>query len=222
MGAKNIAAFGIYGSREAVDEAVGALQAAGFRSADIAVLLPENDGTKDLAHEKHTKAPEGTAAGAAIGGALGGILAGLIGASVIAIPGLGPLAAAGPVIAVLAGVGSGGVLGGIIGALVGLGTPEYEAKRYAGRIKWGGLLLSVHCDNSDWARRAHQVLERTGGEEIGASREAPGDYAVSDRPGQRARRPLLEELPAPNAIKSARRPAPEEPSTQTAIKTLDT
>jgi Protein of unknown function (DUF3341) len=188
MAGKNIAVFAIFRSREAVEEAVGALQAAGFRSTDISVLFPENEGTKDLAHEKHTKAPEGAAAGTVTGGAIGGILGGLIGVGMIAIPGLGPLVAAGPIIAALTGVGSGGVVGGVIGALVGLGIPEYEAKRYEGRIKLGGLLLSVHCDNSDWVKRARQVLEHSGGEEISSVGEAPADFAISDKPMQRVRR----------------------------------
>jgi hypothetical protein len=185
---KNIAVFAIYGTRGAVEEAVTSLEAAGFRSTDISVLAPENEGTKDLAHEKHTKAPEGTAAGTITGGAIGGILGGLIGVGLIAIPGLGPLLAAGPIIAALTGVGSGGVVGGIIGALVGLGIPEYEAKRYEGRIKMGGLLVSVHCDNQDWVKRAREVLEHTGGEDISAASEAKADFAVSDRPVPRARR----------------------------------
>jgi hypothetical protein len=188
MAGKNIAVFAIYRSREAVEEAVGVLEAGGFRRADISVLLPENEGTKDLAHEKHTKAPEGTTAGTVTGGAIGGILGGLIGGGLISIPGLGPLLAAGPIIAALTGLGSGGVVGGAIGALVGLGIPEYEAKRYAGRIKSGGLLLSVHCDNTEWERRARQMLEQTGGEEIAASGEASADYAVSDRPMPRVRK----------------------------------
>ena len=185
---KNIAVFAIYASREAVEEAVGSLQAAGFRSTDISVLLPENEGTKDLAHEKHTKAPEGTAAGSITGGAIGGILGGLVGVGVIAIPGLGPLVAAGPIIAALTGIGSGGVVGGMIGLLVGTGMPEYEAKRYEGRIKQGGLLLSVHCDSAAWVKRARQVLDQTGGEDISQQREAAADYAVSDRPQPRIRR----------------------------------
>src|SRR5689334_19110693 len=182
MAGKNLAVFGIFRSREAVEEAVAGLENAGFRNTDISVLLPENEGTKDLAHEKHTKAPEGATAGGVTGGAIGGILGGLIGVGLIAVPGLGPLLAAGPIIAALTGVGSGGVVGGIIGALVGLGIPEYEAKRFEGRIKLGGLLLSVHCDDANWVKRAKEILEHTGGEEIAASSEAAADFAVSDRP----------------------------------------
>jgi hypothetical protein len=199
MAGKNVAVFGILRSREAVEEAVGALQHAGFRSTDISVLLPENEGTKDLAHERHTKAPEGAAAGGVTGGAIGGILGGLIGAGLISIPGLGPLLVAGPIIAALTGMGSGSVVGGIIGALVGLGMPEYEAKRYEGRIKLGGLLLSVHCDDSHWVKRAREILEYIGAEEIAATSEAPADFAVSDRPMARVRRAGAAE-PAPASL----------------------
>jgi hypothetical protein len=188
MAGRNVAVFGIFRSREAVEEAVGALENGGFRNTDLSVLLPENEGTKDLAHEKHTKAPEGATAGGVTGGAIGGILGGLIGVGLIAVPGLGPLLAAGPIIAALTGVGSGGVVGGIIGALAGLGIPEYEAKRYEGRIKMGGLLVSVHCDDSHWVKRAKEILEHTGGEDIAASSESPADFAVSDRPMPRVRR----------------------------------
>jgi hypothetical protein len=188
MAGKNVAVFGIFRSREAVEEAVAALENAGFRNTDISILLPENEGTKDLAHEKHTKAPEGATAGGVTGGAIGGILGGLIGVGLIAIPGLGPLLAAGPIIAALTGLGSGGVVGGIIGGLVGLGIPEYEAKRYEGRIKLGGLLLSVHCDDPHWVKRAKEILEHSGGEDIASSSEAAADFAVSDRPGPRVRR----------------------------------
>ena len=128
MAGKNIAVYGIYNSCEAAESAVDRLTAASFRNEDISVLLQDNVGTKDFAHEKHTKAPEGTAAGVLAGGAIGGTLGALIGLGALAIPGLGPLIAAGPIIGALTGLGSGGVVGGIIGALIGLGIPEYEAK----------------------------------------------------------------------------------------------
>jgi hypothetical protein len=199
MASKNIAVFGIFRSREAIEEAIAALEKAGFRSTDISALLPENEGTKDLAHEKHTKAPEGAAAGTVTGGAIGGILGGLVGVGLIAIPGLGPLIAAGPIIAALTGVGSGGVVGGVIGALAGLGIPEYEAKRYEGRIKLGGLLLSVHCDDDHWVKRAKEILQQTGGEEIASTTESSADYAVSDRPMPRVRRAGSPD-PAPTSL----------------------
>ena len=134
MAGKNTAAFGIYSSRGAVEHAVDELKAAGYRNTDISILFPQNVGTKDFAHEKHTKSPEGATAGAATGGAIGGTVGLLVGLGALAIPGLGPFIAAGPIMATLAGVGAGGAVGGLIGALVGMGLPEYEAKRYEGRV----------------------------------------------------------------------------------------
>src|SRR5512144_1518272 len=184
MAGKNTAAFGIYRDRDrvSVENAVDALRAAEFRNTDISVLFPENEGTKDFAHEKHTKAPEGTATGATSGAVIGGGLGWLVGIGALAIPGLGPFIAAGPIVAALAGIGAGGVVGGIAGALIGMGIPEYEAKRYEGRIKEGGILLSVHADNSEWKSKAKDILERTGAEDIGVKGEAGADYDESDRP----------------------------------------
>src|SRR5438445_11131440 len=187
MAGKNTAVFGIYSTRELVEGAVDALKEAGFRNTDVSVLFPENAGTKDFAHEKNTKAPEGVATGASSGAVVGGTLGWLVGIGALAIPGLGPFIAAGPVMAALAGVGAGGVVGGIAGALIGLGIPEYEAKRYEGRVKNGGILLSVHSDNSDWTKRAKQILEETGAQDISSSGEAKADYAVSDKPRPRFR-----------------------------------
>src|SRR6478752_2471701 len=138
--AKNTAVFGIYRNRSQAESAVDQLIEAGFRTEDISVLLQDNVGTKDFAHEKHTKAPEGTATGATTGGVLGGTLGLLAGIGALAIPGVGPLIAAGPIMATLAGVGVGGAVGGIVGALVGMGIPEYEAERYEGAVKDGGTL----------------------------------------------------------------------------------
>src|SRR5438093_783299 len=135
MAGKNTAVFGIYPTYTSVEGGVEALRSAGFRSTDISVLFPENVGTKDFAHRKGTKAPEGAAAGAGTGAVIGGTLGWLAGIGAIAIPGVGPFIAAGPIVAALAGVGVGGAIGGIAGALIGLGIPEYEAKRYEGRIK---------------------------------------------------------------------------------------
>lgn len=187
MSGKNTAVFGIYQSREAADNAVDHLRAAGFRSTDISVLFSENQGTKDFAHEKNTKAPEGTATGVLSGGIAGGVLGLLTGMGALTIPGLGPLVAAGPLLAALAGAGALGTVGGIIGALVGLGIPEYEAKRYEGRIREGGVLLSVHCDSSGWVRRAKELLEETGALDIGSAGEKAGDFANADRPMPRVR-----------------------------------
>jgi len=182
MTGKNTAVFGIYRNRLHVEQGVDALLDEGFRSEDISVLLPDNVGTKDFAHEKHTKAPEGVAAGAGAGAVVGGTLGLLAGVGALSIPGLGPFIAAGPILGALGGIGAGGVAGGIIGALVGMGIPEYEAKRYEGLIKEGGMLLSVHCDNSDWVKRAKTVLARTGAQDISSSGEASADYAKSDKP----------------------------------------
>jgi len=182
MAGKNTAVFGIYRDRAHVETAVDTLLEEGFRSADVSVLLPDNVGTKDFAHEKHTKAPEGTAAGAGTGAVVGGTLGLLAGIGALAIPGLGPFIAAGPIMATLAGVGTGGVVGGIIGALVGMGIPEYEAKRYEGLIKQGRVLLSVHCDNSDWVKKAKDILQRTGGENIASTGESGADYDASVKP----------------------------------------
>jgi len=184
---KNTAAFGIYPEQISVEGAVDALRNAGFRNTDISVLFPENAGSKDLAHEKHTKAPEGSVTGSLAGGVIGGALGWLAGIGALAIPGLGPLIAAGPIVAALAGVGAGGAVGGVTGALIGLGIPEYEAKRYEGRIRKGGILLSVHCDNDDWTKRAKQILEHTGAEDVATTSEAKADYAASEKPVPRLR-----------------------------------
>src|SRR5438270_12868176 len=168
---KNTAVFGIYPDRVSVEEAVEHLRRAGFRNTDISVLFPENQGTKDFAHEKNTKAPEGATSGVVAGGIAGGVLGWLTGIGALAIPGLGPLIAAGPIVAALAGAGAVGTLGGIVGALAGMGIPEYEAKRYEGRIREGGVLLSVHCDSTDWVKRAKEMLEATGAQDIASAGE---------------------------------------------------
>src|SRR5204863_8536941 len=182
MAGKNTAVFGIYPTYGAVDGAVESLRASGFRNTDISVLFPENVGTKDFAHEKGTKAPEGAATGGTTGAIIGGTLGWLAGIGALAIPGLGPFIAAGPIMAALAGAGVGGAVGGMTGALVGLGIPEYEAKRYEGRVTKGGILLSVHSDNSDWTKRAKDILERTGAEDVSSTGEASADFSKSDRP----------------------------------------
>jgi len=178
----NTSVFGIYRTREDASRAVDVLRAAGFRNTDISALLPENVGTKDFAHEKNTKAPEGAAAGTASGVVVGGTLGWLAGIGALALPGLGPFIAAGPIMGLLAGAGAGAVTGGLIGALAGLGLPEYEAKRYEGRVKEGGILLSVHCDNSEWVRKAKDLLDQTGAGEISSASEAGGDFMNSDKP----------------------------------------
>ncbi len=190
MAGKNTAAFGIYSDRASVENAVDILKADGYRNTDISVLFPQTAGTKDFAHEKHTKAPEGAATGAGTGAVVGGTLGWLAGIGALAIPGLGPFIAAGPIMAALAGVGAGGALGGVVGALVGMGIPEYEAKRYEGRVKNGGILLSVHCDSSEWTKKAKKILEETGAEDVSSTGESAADYAKSDRPMPRADFPV--------------------------------
>jgi hypothetical protein len=193
MAGKNTAAFGIYTTQASVENAVDELKAAGYRNTDISVLFPENVGTKDFAHEKHTKAPEGATTGAGTGVVLGGALGWLAGIGALAIPGLGPFIAAGPIMAALAGAGVGGTVGGVVGALVGMGIPEYEAKRYEGRVKSGGILLSVHCDNSEWTKKAKEILERTGAEDVSSTGESSADFSASDRPMLRTDEPTLED-----------------------------
>jgi hypothetical protein len=186
MAGKNTAAFGIFSNREQLEAAINSLKNEGYRNTDISVLYPENVGTKDFAHKKTTKAPEGATAGAGTGVMIGGALGWLAGIGALAIPGLGPFIAAGPIVAALAGVGVGGTLGGVVGALVGMGIPEYEAKRYEGRIRSGGSLLSVHCDDSDWTRKAKEILTENGAEDVSSTGESSADFSSSDRPMPRA------------------------------------
>jgi hypothetical protein len=174
MAGKKTAVFGVYTTVGQAERAVETLVLEHFSNADVSVLLPDIQSSKDFAHEKHTKAPEGTTAGVAAGGTIGGTLGLLAGIGALAIPGLGPFIAAGPIMVALAGLGVGGAVGGLVGALVGMGIPEYEAKRYEGRVKNGGILLSVHCDTSEEIARAKDVLKRTGAEDIASAGEAAG------------------------------------------------
>lgn len=182
----NTAVFGVYREPASLSVGLETLRAAGFRSTDISVLIPENAGNKDFVHQKDTKAPEGATTGATTGAVVGGVLGWLAGIGALAIPGIGPLIAAGPIVALLAGAGAVGAAGGVVGSLIGLGIPEYEAKRFEGRVRSGGILVSVHCDNSDWVKRSKKILEETGAEDIASSTEAKADFAVSERPGPRA------------------------------------
>ncbi len=177
---KNTAVFGIYTSTLQAESTVSRLMAAGFPSSDISVLLPDNEGTRQFAHEKGTKAPEGTTAGATVGGVVGGTLGVLTGIGALAIPGLGPFIAAGPIMAGLAGIGAGGAVGGFIGAMIGMGIPEYEAKRYEGHVKNGGVLLSVHCDTSEEIDRAKDLLKATGAADISSTGESSGDKSAKE------------------------------------------
>jgi len=176
MADRDIAAFGLFPDRAGLERAVELLRGAGFRNSDVSMLMQETPGTKDLAHEAHTKAPEGAATGAAAGAVVGGVMGWLIGIGALAVPGVGPFIAAGPIVAALAGVGAAGTAGGLIGALIGVGIPEYEAKRYEGRLRKGHLLLSVHCDDAKWARKATDLLKQAGGEDIASTAEAHADY----------------------------------------------
>jgi hypothetical protein len=183
---KNTAAFGIFKTREQVEYSVNTLRTKGFRNTDISVLFSGNRGTKDFAVEKNTKAPEGTATGATAGAVVGGTLGWLVGIGALAIPDIGSLIAAGPIVAAFTGVGVGGAIGGVAGALAGMGIPEYEAKRYEGRVKEGGILVSIHCDDSAWTKKAKVILENTGATDVASTREASADWQSSDRPMLRA------------------------------------
>ena len=166
------AVFGLARTETQAITIVNELKAAGFSQIDISVLFPDRSGTQDFAHEQHTKAPEGAAAGAGTGGLLGGALGWLVGIGALAIPGLGPFIAAGPIMAALSGAAAGAALGGMTGALIGLGMPEYEAKRYEGRIKEGNILISVHAEDSTELARAKAIFERAGAEDIADAAEA--------------------------------------------------
>ena len=171
MAGKNTAAFAIFPSRSAAESAVDQLTSAGFSHQDVSVLMSDQQGSKDFATEKNTKTPEGTATGVGIGGSVGGTLGLLAGIGALAIPGVGPLIAAGPIMGALAGLGVGGAVGGLVGALVGMGIPEYEAKRYQGRVSDGGILVSVHCDSSEEVSRAKEILKAAGGDDVASSGE---------------------------------------------------
>ena len=166
------AVFCIAKSDTQAESIVQKLEGAGFSRDDISVLFPDKGGTRDFAHEQHTKAPEGAAAGAGTGGVLGGTVGLLAGIGALAIPGVGPLIAAGPIMAALSGAAVGAAVGGLTGALVGMGIPEYEAKRYEGKIRDGNILTSVHTEDSGERSRAKDILERAGAEDISYTGEA--------------------------------------------------
>ncbi len=167
----NTVVFGIFGTRLELDRGVEALKTSGFRNSDISVLMSDSSSTREFAHEKGTKAPEGSAAGATAGATIGGTLGWLTGVGALAITGLGPFIAAGPIMAAFAGAGVGGVVGGVSGALIGMGIPEYEAKRYEGFVKNGGILLSVHADSSEWSSKAKDVLIQNGARDVSSTHE---------------------------------------------------
>jgi hypothetical protein len=165
---------------------VGQLKAAGFSQDDISVLFPDKGSTKEFAHQKETKLPEGATVGAGTGGVLGGTVGLLAGLGALAIPGLGPFIAAGPLMAALSGGAIGAGLGGLTGALVGLGIPEYEAKRYEGQVKEGGILISVHSENSEETKRAKEIFQAAGAHDISSTGEAQADDPTSGHPEGRS------------------------------------
>ena len=180
MSGRKVGVFGIYSTRVAVENTADSLVKAGLSVSDISVLQPETLGLprdigteKALGTEKATKASQGVAAGVTTGGVIGGALGLLAGVGLLAIPGLGSFIAAGPIMAGLAGLGIGGAVGGVTGALIGMGIPEYQAKRYEGRLQKGGILLSVHCDTAEEIKRAKEVLKATGGEDVSSAGESP-------------------------------------------------
>jgi len=185
----NISVYGLFNSRTQLEDGLSRIRANGFRPEDVSVLLPENISTKDFGVERSTKSPEGATTGGAAGAVAGGVLGWLVGIGALAIPGVGPFIAAGPIMAALAGMGAGAAIGGISGGLIGMGLPEYEALRYEGRVKAGGILVSIHCDNSDWESRAKKVLESAGAEDISSSGEAKADFSVTEKPMLRSNRP---------------------------------
>ncbi len=173
------AVFGILKSSEQAAAAVTRLKNAGFRDNDISVLMADKSGSRDFAHEQNTKAPEGATTGAGVGGVVGGALGLLAGIGMLAVPGIGPFIAAGPIMAALSGAAIGAAVGGIGGALIGMGLPEYEAKRYEGKVMAGSVLLSVHTENKDQIRVAREVLEQQGAEDISSTTEATPDVTVT-------------------------------------------
>jgi len=184
--AKNTSVMGIYPDRTTVSDAINILHKAGYRAADVSVLTSDNQGSKDFAHEQRNKALEGAATGAAAGAVVGAALAFFVSIQTVTITVLGPLVAAGPVLAAAAGAGAGGALGWLVGLLAGLPLTEYVARRYAGRNRLGGILLSVHCDSPEWCDRARKTLKDTGARNISSASEAAADYGTTDKPTERA------------------------------------
>ncbi len=195
--AKNTSVMGLYPDRITASEAVNVLQKAGYRAADISILSSDNHGSKDFAHEKRTKAPEGATIGTAAGAVIGAALAFIVSIQTVSTTALGPLVAAGPSVAALAGAGAGGALGWMVGLLAGLGLTEYVARRYAGRMRHGGILLSVHCDSPEWCDRAKKTLQDTGAQCISSASEAAADYGTTDRPTERASAAVMDRVEAP-------------------------
>ncbi len=185
----NKAVIGLVSTESQAQVIVGELKAAGFDHGDISALLPDTRGTRDFAHQQNTKAPEGAVAGVGAGGALGGTLGLLVGIGALAIPGLGPFIAAGPLMAALSGAAVGAAVGGVTGALIGMGIPEIEAKKYEGKIKGGNILLAVHTRDGKEIDRAKEIFKRNGADEVSAVGEASvPDASRQDEPGDTLRR----------------------------------
>ncbi|HEU5181001.1 MAG TPA: DUF3341 domain-containing protein [Candidatus Polarisedimenticolia bacterium] len=178
--ASNNAVFCLAKSESQADEIVTKLKDSGFSANDISVLFADKSGTKDFAHVHNTKAPEGAATGAGVGGVVGGTFGWLVGIGSLAIPGLGPFIAAGPIMAALSGAAIGATAGGLTGGLVGLGIPEYEAKRYESKLKEGNILISVHSDNKDETKRAKDIFTTCEAEGIASGDEAKVKDAKKD------------------------------------------
>lgn len=169
---KNTAVFCLAKDRPQAEAIVDTLKSAGFQSSDISVLLPDTSGTREFSQEQNTKMPEGATTGVVTGMGTGAILGWLAGIGSLAIPGVGPFIAAGPIMAALGGAAVGGATGGVIGALVGLGIPEYEAKHYDGKISSGNTLISVHTDDADEVTRVKEIFARSGAQDIKSTSEA--------------------------------------------------
>jgi hypothetical protein len=184
--ARNTSVLGIYPDRTTVSDAINVLHKTGYRATDISVLSSDNPGSKDFAHEQHSRALEGAAVGAGAGAVIGAALAWFVSIQTLSIPGFGPLATVGPVVAALAGAGAVGAVGWIAGLLAGLGQTEYVARRYAGRIRHGGILVSVHCDSPEWCDRAKKTLKDTGARSISSASETSADFGTTDKPTERA------------------------------------
>ncbi len=179
---KNKVVIGIVDTEVQAENIVQHLGTAGVASSDISAIFPDKHGTKDFAHEHNTKAPEGAAIGVTSGGVLGGTLGLLAGIGALAIPGLGPFIAAGPLMAALSGAAAGAAVGGITGALIGLGIPEIEAKKYEGKLRGGNILIAAHVDDSDEETRVKEVFKREGAHDISSTTEASVPNQKNDRP----------------------------------------
>ena len=206
---RNTSVIGIYPDRTTVSDAINVLHKTGYRATDISVLSSDNQGSKDFAHERRTKALEGAAIGAAGGAVVGAALAWFISVQAVTITVFGPLVAAGPALAAVAGAGAGGALGWIVGLLAGGRLSEYVARRYAGRIRHGGILLSVHCDSQEWCDRAKKALRDTGARNISSASEAAADYGTTDKPTERAPAAVVERVPVAVVERVVEVPAPQ-------------